>query len=150
MLAAGSDVRRSALIDPHLISVPSTTATFAPHAANTAIALPANSTSTPGPLRALLSFRVSDLLFLSLGCCALLLSLGQQGEWRLQRHTVISHIAASSSASLPSAIRAQPIVADLDGDARNGQLATAISAPPVTQSLLATPHRSLLLLLRQN
>ena len=96
-----------------------------------------SSSSSSGPLRALLSYRLSDLLFLSLGCCALLLSLGREGEWRLQLHAAIPHSIALSAASLSSLVPPatsesvlvatsslplpQPVVADLDGDRRNGQ-----------------------------
>lgn len=123
---AGGDVRRLASIDSVLS--PSSTS------------VSGSASFSSGPLRALLSFRLSDLLFLSLGCCALLVSVGQQGEWRLQRHAVISHTvvpfpstsSADSSVPLTSSLGSlsaslpplpQPIVADLDGNNRNGQSA---------------------------
>ena len=111
--AAAGDGRRAALLD----SSPA----------------PAVSLSSSGPLRALLSFRLSDLLFLALGCAALLASLDRQGEWRLQRHALIAHSMAAATAepfALPFAepaassqtasLRPEPLVADLDGDAHNG------------------------------
>ena len=136
MLASGSaatagDGRRSAAVDSSASSV----------------------SLSVGPLRALLSFRLSDLLFLSLGCCALLASLGRQGEWRLQQHSVIAHsVGLSSSSEPPSSSfaasigprpRPQPLVADLDGDNTNGTPAApvierAVQQVPASQATSAT------------
>ncbi len=89
-----------------------------PDSSPAAAAPPSSST----PLRALLSFRLSDLLFLALGCFALLASLGQQGEWRLERLATIAHSHAPSPASSAAPLLLPPLaVVDIDGDSRNGQ-----------------------------
>ena len=70
----------------------------------------------------MLSYRLSDLLFLLLGCCALLYSLREGGDWEL-RHAL--HIPAAAQRSQPESRAEQltlaPLITDLDGDGVNGQ-----------------------------
>ena len=88
-----------------------------------------------------LSFRLSDLLFLLFGCCALLFTLRSSADYELalQWSRGDGGRAEGSDAAAPLLERhvraALPLIADVDGDGRNGRSTHSASQPSPVSSL---------------
>ena len=97
-------------------------------------------------LQWLLSFRLSDVLFLLLGCCALLVTLRSATDYELRVAWSGAPVrlagteAETGNSGGAGQWRPPPLVADVDGDGRNGPPLSGHALRSVASSFSSPPH----------